>query len=72
MLFLVGLLDLRLAVIKYDQAKARSTFRYNENTLNRSPQVNVSRMSLKLLRTQPLIVENLGITIAPLFLSLTS
>ena len=34
--------------------------------------VNVSRMSPKLLRTQPHIVENLGITMAPLFLSLTS
>ena len=35
-------------------------------------QVNVSRMSLKLLRTQLHIVENLEITMAPLFLSLTS
>ena len=35
-------------------------------------QVNVSRMSLKLLRTQLHIVENLGITMAPLFLSFTS
>ena len=34
--------------------------------------INVSRMSLKLLRSQPHIVENLGITMAPLFLSLTS
>ena len=29
--------------------------------------VNVSCMSLKLLRTQPHIVENLGITMVPLF-----
>ena len=36
------------------------------------PDLNVSRMSLKLLRTQPHIVENRGITMAPLFLSLTS
>ena len=34
--------------------------------------VNVSRMSPKLLQTQPHIVENRGITMAPLFLSLTS
>ena len=34
--------------------------------------VNVSRMSPKLLRTYPHIVENLGITMAPLFLRLTS
>ena len=37
-----------------------------------STMVNASRMSLKQLRTQPHIVENLGITMAPLFLSLTS
>ena len=34
--------------------------------------INVSRMSPKLLRTQPHIVENRGITMAPLFLSLPS
>ena len=33
---------------------------------------NVSRMSPKLLQTQPHIVENRGITMASLFLSLTS
>ena len=32
----------------------------------------VSRMSSKLLRTQPHIVENKGIAMAPLFLRLTS
>ena len=36
------------------------------------PDINVSRMSPKLLRTLPHIVENLGITMAPLFLRLTS
>ena len=41
-------------------------------SLEISPEVNVSRMSPKLLRTQPHIVENRGITMAPLFLSLTS
>ena len=34
--------------------------------------VNVSRMLPKLLRTQAHIVQNRGITMAPLFLSLTS
>ena len=34
--------------------------------------VNVSRVLPKLLRTQPHIVENRGITMAPLFLRLTS
>ena len=34
--------------------------------------VNVSRMSSKLLQTQPHIVENQGIAMAPLFLRLTS
>ena len=34
--------------------------------------VNVSQMSSKLLRTQPHIVENKGIAMAPLFLRLTS
>ena len=34
--------------------------------------VNVSRMSSKLLQTQPHIVENKGIAMAPLFLRLTS
>ena len=41
-------------------------------SLEISPEVNVSRMSPKLLRAQPHIVENQGITMAPLFLSLTS
>ena len=36
------------------------------------PYVNVSRMSQKLLRTQPYIVENRGITMAPLDLRLIS
>ena len=36
------------------------------------PKVNVSRMSPKLLRTLPHIVENWGITMAPLFLRFTS
>ena len=34
--------------------------------------INVSRMSPKLLRTEPHLVENRGITMAPLFLRLTS
>ena len=34
--------------------------------------VNVSRMSPKLLRPQPHIVKNRGITVAPLFLRLIS
>ena len=37
-----------------------------------STALNVSRMLPKLLQTQPHIVENWGITKAPLFLSLTS
>ena len=40
--------------------------------LSKAAIVNVSRMSPKLLITQPHIVENQGITMAPLFLSLTS
>ena len=40
--------------------------------VNAAPKVNVLRMLPKLLRTQPYIVTNQGITMAPLFLSLTS
>ena len=36
------------------------------------PHVNVSRMSPKLVRTSPHILENRGITMAPLFLILIS
>ena len=40
--------------------------------LNSNPLVNVSRVSRKPLQTEPHIVENRGITMALLFLRLTS
>ena len=44
------------------------TYNYTDIALT----VNVSRMSPKLVRTSPHILENRGITMAPLFLILIS
>ena len=62
----------KLFTFTYKKKKNIVVFFFYCNYFPFGAAVNVSRMSPKLLQTQPHIVENQGITMAPLFLSLTS
>ena len=57
-------------ILKFWESASR--FYFKACCLLQAQAVNVSRVSQKLLRTEPHVVENRGITMAPLFLRLTS